>query len=251
MKKFNYYLIVSVIPLVITACAMSEKSDVGGNSGDVSGKGGSLARFTISGSYLYTVDQSSLHTISLADAEHPQKVGSKELGIYSETIYPYQNTLLLGTETGMFVYDLSNPASPQQVTYFQHIRSCDPVVAQDNYAYVTLNTGNQRCFNGANELQILDISNLNSPRLVKTISLSKPLGLDIDNDTLYLCDQGIRVFNVASKQNPVQINYFSDIDAQDVIHQPGRIIVIGTDGLHQYKQTATGLQKISTIPIQL
>lgn len=151
----------------------------------------------------------------------------------------------------MFVFDLSNPASPQQLTYFQHIRSCDPVVAQDNYAYVTLNTGNQRCFNGINELQILDIKDLNSPQLVKSISLTTPLGLDIDNDTLYVCDQGLKVFNVASKLNPVQVSYFSDIDAQDVIHQPGRVIVIGTDGLHQYKQTAGGLQKISTIPIQL
>ena len=239
----------SVIPLVMTSCAMSEKDNYIG--GDVSGQGGSLARFTISGNYLYTVDQSSLHTISLADVEHPQKVADKSLGIYTETIYPYRNSLLLGTETGMFVYDLSNPASPEQLTYFQHIRSCDPVVAQDDYAYVTLNTGNQRCFNGTNELQILDIKNLNSPQLVKTISLSTPLGLDIENDTLYLCDQGLKVFNVADKKNPVQINYFSDIKAQDVIHQPGRVIVIGTDGLYQYRQTASGLQKISTIPIQL
>ena len=94
----------------------------------------------------------------------------------------------------MFVFDLSNPASPQQLTYFQHIRSCDPVVAQDNFAYVTLNTANQRCFNGTNELQILDIKNLNSPQLVKTISLTTPLGLDIDNDTLYVCDQGLKVY---------------------------------------------------------
>jgi len=248
MKKIKIYFMLTVIPLLMAACSMSEKDNAGG--GDVSGKGGSLARFTISGDYLYTVDQSSLHTISLADAEHPQKVANNSLGIYAETIYPYQNSLLLGTETGMFVYDLSNHANPQQVTYFQHIRSCDPVVAEDDYAYVTLNTGNQRCFNGTNELQIIDIKNLNSPQLVKTINLSTPLGLDIANDTLYVCDQGLKVLNVADKQNPVQINYFSNINAQDVIHQPGRVIVIGTDGLHQYKQTAAGLQKISTIPIQ-
>ncbi len=238
-----------VIPLVMTGCAMSEKEDM--SSGDVSGQGGSLARFTISGDYLYTVDQSSLHTISLADLEHPRKVADKSLGIYTETIFPYENSLLLGTETGMLVYDLSNPASPKEVTFFQHIRSCDPVVAQNNFAYVTLNTSNQRCFNGANELQIIDISNLNSPKLVKTLNLAIPLGLDIDNDTLYVCDQGLKVYNVADKLNPVQINYFSDIQAQDVIHQTGRLIVIGTDGLHQYKQTAGGLQKISTISIQL
>jgi hypothetical protein len=249
MKKYKLYLVFVAIPLVMSACSMSEKDNSG--SGDFSGKGGSLARFTISGNYLYTVDQSALHTISLTDVEHPKKVGVQSLGIYAETIYPYQNSLLLGTETGMFVYDLSNPENPQQVTYFQHIRSCDPVVAQDNYAYVTLNTGNQRCFNGTNELDILDIKNLNAPQLVKTIGLTTPLGLDIENDTLYVCDQGLKVYNVANKLNPVQINYFSNINAQDVIHQPGRVIVIGTDGLHQYKQTAGGLVKISTIPIQL
>lgn len=249
MKKYKLYLVFVAIPLVMSACSMSEKDNSG--SGDFSGKGGSLARFTISGNYLYTVDQSALHTISLTDVEHPKKVGVQSLGIYAETIYPYQNSLLLGTETGMFVYDLSNPEYPQQVTYFQHIRSCDPVVAQDNYAYVTLNTGNQRCFNGTNELDILDIKNLNAPQLVKTIGLTTPLGLDIENDTLYVCDQGLKVYNVANKLNPVQINYFSNINAQDVIHQPGRVIVIGTDGLHQYKQTAGGLVKISTIPIQL
>jgi hypothetical protein len=250
MKKIRIYLIFSAITVFITACAMSEKDNYSGI--DISsGKGGSLARFTIAGNYLYTVDQSSLHTISLADAEHPRKVADKALGIYTETIYPYQNTLLLGTETGMFVFGLDDPANPQQITFFQHIRSCDPVVAQNDYAYVTLNTGNQRCFNGTNELQILNIKNLNSPQLVKAISLTKPLGLEIENDTLYVCDQGLRVFNVADKQNPVQINYFSDIKAQDVIHLTGRLIVIGTDGLHQYRQSAGGLVKISTIPIQL
>lgn len=247
MKNLRTIIALSVIPLMLSACAMSEKNDVGG---DVSGKGGSLARFTIAGNYLYTVDQSALHTISLADIEHPKKVADKSLGIYTETIYPYQNSLLLGTETGMFVFDISDPASPKQTTYFQHIRSCDPVVAQNGFAYVTLNSGNQRCFNGLNELQIVDISNLNSPKLVKTMSLTTPLGLDINNDTLFICDQGLRVINVSNKQNLVELNHFTDIAAQDVIYQNGKLIVIGTDGLTQYQYKSGVLQKISSIPVQ-
>lgn len=247
MKTTRIFFMLSAISILLTSCAMSEKNDVGG---DVSGKGGSLARFTISGDYLYTIDQSSLHTISIANAEHPLKVGDKQLGIYTETIYPYQNSLLLGTETGMFVFNLSNPASPLQTSYFQHIRSCDPVVAQNGYAYITLFTANQRCSNGANELQIVDINNLNSPKLVKTMSMASPHGLDINNDTLYVCDQGIRIYNVADKQNPVEISHLWEIIAMDVIYQKGRLIVIGPDGLHQYVQTANGMQKISTIPIQ-
>ena len=248
MKSIKTYLLLLVITNIMASCSMSEKSDF---SGELSGKGGSLARFTISGNYLYTVDQSSLHTISLADAEHPQKMADKSLGIYTETIYPYKNSLLLGTETGMFVFDLGNPANPQQIAYFQHIRSCDPVVAQNGYAYITLNTSNQRCFNGSNELQIVDISNLNSPQPVKTLSLSNPTGLDINNDTLYVCNKGLKIFNVADKYNPIEINYITGIEAQDVIVQQGRIIVIASNGLYQYKLTDSGLQKISAIPIEL
>ena len=247
MKKIKLFFLLPGVAFLMASCAMSEKNDVGG---DVSGKGGSLARFTISGEYLYTVDQSSLYAFSISDAEHPHGVNNKDLGIYTETIYPYGNSLLLGTETGMFVFDLSNPANPQQLTFFQHIRSCDPVVAQNGFAYITLNMANQRCNNGANELQIVDIKNLNSPQLIKTLSLTTPLGLDINNDTLYVCDNGLRIFNVADKLQPIEISYFSDIQAQDVIYQQGRLIVIGKDGLHQYEQTENGYQKISTIPIQ-
>lgn len=246
MKKIIYFLSLYLVVSLITSCAMSEKNDIGG---DVSGKGGSMARFTIAGDYLYTVDQSFLHSVSLADAEHPQEVSKKSLGIYTETIYPYQNSLLLGTETGMFVFSLSNPSNPEQITYFQHIRSCDPVVAQNGFAYLTLSSLSQRCFNGVNELQIIDINNLYSPQLVKTINLTKPQGLDVNNDTLYVCDQGLRVFDVTNKQQVVELQYFNDIDASDVIYQNGRLIVTGSDGLHQYRQTAGGIQKISTIPI--
>ena len=249
MRIKKKYFLLLIIPFLVASCAMSEKSNDAG--GELSGKGGSLARFTISGDYLYTVDQTSLHTISLADVEHPKKVADKSLGIYTETIYPYQNSLLLGTETGMFVFDLGNPASPQQITYFQHIRSCDPVVAQNGFAYITLNTANQRCFTGTNELQIVDISNLNSPQPVKTINLTSPKGLDINNDTLYVCNAGLKIFNVADKQNPVEISYITGLEAHDVIYQQGRIIVIASDGLYQYKRTAGGFQKISLIPIEL
>jgi len=247
MKKFRIYVLPAVITITLAACSYSDKGD---NGGDYTGKGGSTARFTIKGDYLYTVDQSSLHTISLADIEHPQKVSDKALGFYTETIYPYGNSLLLGTETGMFVLALDDPANPAQTTYFQHIRSCDPVVAQNGYAYITLNTANQRCYNGMNELQILNINNLNTPVLVKSISMAAPLGLDINNDTLYVCDQGIRVFSVSDKNYPDELTYYSGIQAQDVIYQQGRLIVTATEGLFQLQQNSEGLKIISIIPIQ-
>jgi len=248
MRKIHSRLVYILLIVMVSSCSMSEKGE---SVGGLSGKGGSLARFTIKGDYLYTVDQSSLHTFSLTDSEHPKQVSVIPLGIYTETIYPYQNSLLLGTETGMFVFNLNSPSNPQQTTYFQHIRSCDPVVAQNGFAYITLNSGNLRCNAGMNELQIVDISNLSAPKLIKTLNMVKPLGLDISNDTLFVCDNGLKVLNVANKQQPVELYYVSDVKAQDVICQGSRIIITGPDGLYQYDCKADGLKKISVIPIQL
>jgi hypothetical protein len=248
MKHFRIYILLAIIPFLIAACSYSDKSDGGG---DISGQGGSTARFTIKGDYLYTVDQSSLHTLSLADIEHPQKVSDKPLGFYTETIYPYENSLLLGTQTGMFVFSLNDPANPSQTTFFQHIRSCDPVVAQNGFAYITLNNSNQRCNTGMNELQILDINNLSTPVLVKTINMAAPRGLDINNDTLVVCDQGLRVFDVSNKSFPYELTYYPGIQAQDVIYQQGRLIVTSVEGIFQFRQTPVGLQILSIIPIQL
>ena len=248
MKHFRIYILLAIVPFAMAACSYSDKSDTGGN---ISGQGGSTARFTIKGDYLYTVDQSSLHTISIADIEHPQKVSDKALGFYTETIFPYENSLLLGTQTGMFVFSLNDPANPSQTTFFQHIRSCDPVVAQNGFAYITLNNSNQRCSTGMNELQILDINNLNTPVLVKTINMAGPKGLDINNDTLVVCDQGLRVFDVSNKSFPNELTYYPGIQAQDVIYQQGRLIVTATEGIIQFWQTPAGLQILSIIPIQL
>ena len=57
MKNIFRYMLPLALPFMMASCSYSEKSDVGNV---VSGKGGSLARFTITGEYLYTVDQSSL-----------------------------------------------------------------------------------------------------------------------------------------------------------------------------------------------
>ena len=245
MKKLIYLFLSLSIAFIAGSCSMSEKSDTDGT--EVNGQGGSLARFTVKGDYLYTVDVSTLHTFKLTDAQNPREVDAKQLGFYTETIFPYNNSLLLGTDNGMFVFGLDNPAAPVQKSFFQHIVSCDPVVAQNDFAYITLNSSNTRCWRNANQLQIVNISNLNSPELVTTYTMSNPLGLDIDNDTLYVCENGLTVYNVQNKMNMQEIKRFSDIDAKDVICLDNSIIVIGSDGLHQYKFSGNELIKLSSI----
>lgn len=239
-------LFLSLLLLIMTgACSMSEKSDNDGT--DVDGQGGSLARFTVKGDYLYTVDISRLHTFSISNPEKPREVDSKSLEFYTETIFPYNNALLLGTDNGMYVFGLDNPASPVQKSFFQHIVSCDPVAAQNNYAYITLNSANTRCWRNANQLQIVDISNLSNPFLVKEYSMTSPQGLDIESDTLYVCENGLTVYDVQDKMNIREIKHFSDIAAKDIICLENSVIVIGSDGLHQYAFSGNDFIKLSSI----
>lgn len=253
MKKrnINSFVILAVLIVTLGSCSLS-KDDTGNEA--VTGQAGSLARFSIVNDHLYTVDPAKLHTISILDREHPQKVSAKDLGFYTETIFPYKDVLLLGTDNGMFVFSLSNPAQPTQLSFFQHIRSCDPVVAENDYAYLTLNTANVRCFNGQNQLQIINISNLTSPFLVKTMDLPSPKGLDIKNDTLLVCDNGLKAYNVSDKNSPVLL--FHELPANssdtynDVIWSNNSILVIGSNGLHQYKLGNNGFQKLSSILVK-
>lgn len=247
MKALHYLSALVCIVLMGTGCSMSEKGDTGGEN--TSGQGGSLARFTIKGDYLYTVDVSSLHTFSLADREHPVKKHDLSLGFYTETIFPYEDALLLGTTEGMYVISTTDPAVPKQKAFFTHIASCDPVVAQDGYAYLTLNTSNQRCWRGSNQLQIIDIRNLSNPSWVMTYQMLNPLGLDINNDSLYVCENGLEVWDVSDKTKMKLLQSFSDIDAKDVIYNNGNLVVIGTGGLHQYRITGSTIEKLSTVPV--
>jgi hypothetical protein len=97
----------------------------------------------------------------------------------------------------------------------------------------------------------LDINNLSTPVLVKTINMAGPKGLDINNDTLVVCDQGLRLFDVSNKSFPNELTYYPGIQAQDVIYHEGRLIVTATEGIFQFRQTQEGLQILSIIPIQL
>jgi len=67
-------------------------SSTGSNSMSV-GVGGSMARFTISGNYLYTVDQYNLKTFDIDDLSQPLLVSNQGIGWGVETVFLYENKL--------------------------------------------------------------------------------------------------------------------------------------------------------------
>lgn len=219
------------------------------------GVGGSMARFAISGQTLYTVDNQSMHVYDITTQSNPTKAGQVTVGWGwgIETIFPYGDKLFIGSNTGMYIYDNSNPHSPTYLSEFQHADACDPVFVEGDYAYVTLRSGTP-CQGFANQMEIVDISNIMNPFLVSTTQLENPHGLSVENDIVYLCDgdYGIKVLDASDKNNVSELYADDSKPAYDAITVPSSntLLMIGKDGFYQYSTTnPSALQLLSHIPV--
>jgi len=234
--------------------SFSSKTAVSPGTGSGPGVGGSLARFTINGDHLYMLDGGDLQVADITVERKPVAKNRSQLAWDIETIFPYKKNLFVGSASGMHILDVSNPESPVKVSTYQHVRSCDPVVVDENYAYVTLRSGTS-CQGFTNQLEVIDISNLSAPQLLKTYPMTNPHGLGIDNATLFICDgnDGLKAFN-ASDINTIDKNllaHYKDINATDVIPYKDNLIMIGEDGIFQYDYSnPKEIKLLSTLAVQ-
>ncbi len=202
------------------------------------GIGGSMARFTIVDSYLYMLNAFGVETASLENPVKPVIINNLQVGWGLETIFPYEDKLFIGSTTGMHILGISNPAAPEHISTYQHLFACDPVVVEGNYAYVTLRTGTACRMANLNVLEVIDISNVQNPKLVKAYPMHNPHGLGIDDGILFLCDgdAGLKIFDAT---DPLKIDQhvlakYPSINAYDVIPFGNVLMMIGAGGLYQY-----------------
>lgn len=205
--------------------------------GNSTGIGGSMARFTISADHLYLLDAGSMYAVDIGIEQQPEKKSGQHVAWDIETIFPYEDKLLIGARSGMHIYGLSAPENPEWISTYAHIRSCDPVVADGDYAYVTLRSGTE-CEGFSNQLEVLDISTISSPSLLKVYPMHNPHGLGVDGDALFICDgnEGLKIYNAEDKKDIDNnlIRHYKNIHAFDVIPFNGVLMLIGEDGIFQY-----------------
>jgi hypothetical protein len=217
--------------------AFSSKAAIAPGTGSGPGVGGSLARFTLSDDHLYMLDGGDLQTVSVESEEQPVAVGREYIAWDIETIFPHKQNLFIGSSSGMHILDISDPASPSKISTYEHIRSCDPVVVDDQYAYVTLRSGTF-CQGFSNQLEVIDISDLTAPILLQTYPMTNPHGLGVDGNTLFICDgsDGLKAFDISDINTISQHMLFQDktINAVDVIPLNSVLMMIGADGIFQY-----------------
>ncbi|MGB0274767.1 MAG: LVIVD repeat-containing protein [Flavobacteriaceae bacterium] len=246
MKKLH---ILTLLIIIIFSC--SKDNDTSTSSQSTDGQGGSLATFTLKGNYLYVVDEYDLNVFSVSKMDEPVLANKVSVGFDIETLFGYKEYLYIGSRNGMFIYSLANPEFPEKLARVEHFTACDPVVANDTHAYVTLHS-NTVCGNNINILEIYDLSKITEPVLISSRNLISPKGLGLYGNYLIVCDDEIKIFDIS---NPKESKLINAIDKQafDVIIRENTLIAIGENGLYQYSLQTTNegvdFSELSTIEI--
>lgn len=230
--------------VLMTADASSAESQA------AAGVGGSMARFAISGDYLYAVDKNNLLTFDISP-EEPVRESGKNVGWAIETIFPYENSLFIGSESAMYIFDTTEPAEPALLSVYNHLTACDPVVVEGDVAYVTLRDGN-RCARGVNRLEVIDVSDLFRPKKVAEYPMINPHGLGIDDGSLFISEgeSGLKILDAGDPLNIVELRHIKDIKTFDVIPFDNVLMVTGDSGILQYDYSdINDIRHLSTIPV--
>ena len=207
----------------------------GGGGTGAPGIAGSMARFSIVNNYMYCVNHWQLRSFNIINTLNPTPSATTSVGWEIETIYPFRNKLFIGSQSGMFIYDITNPATPVREGAFTHARACDPVITDGDYAYVTLHDGTP-CEGFNNQLDVINVANVSSPALVKTYAMTHPHGLSKDGNLLFVCDgrDGLKLYDASSPANIVLKKHLKEIETYDAIAWNNNLLVVAKDGLYQY-----------------
>lgn len=260
MKNINYlFTLCCFMLLFCISCAEGDAAFSPDNSD--TGTGGSYARFIVNNNRLYVIDLESIKTFSLDDPVVPFQINHKEIGSNIESLFRLDNRLFIGSGSGLYIYEIDADGIPQpkgQADYDLPFEPCDPVVATNEYAYVTLNTLNSTNSCGrvtleeVNVLKIFNIQEIERPQLIAEYPMYNPKGVGIDNNTLFLCDdrEGLKIYDVENPQDIRLIKQFDSYTAFDVIPLDGLLLVVATDNIYQYDYTnLDNIQLVSQIPI--
>lgn len=234
--------------MLIDATADFESS-IASNSG---GFGGSYAKFQLNENALYTIDSYQLNVfdISAPSETHYDKSVSMWMWINGgefETLFKQKDFLFVGATSGMYIVNAEDEFNPYFVSGFSHATACDPVVVNNNTAYITVRGGNT-CGAIEDQVNVIDIADVNNPTLSSTFLLDQPYGLGYRNNVLYVCcgSNGLKVFNAASSELALENTY--NVNVTDVIPLSTHLIAVGDNKIIQYNYGANHtLTPISTI----
>ena len=233
MLSYKHFIAAGTLIVVAGLACTKESNDA--TQSDDTGTGGSLARFTIAHNHLYLADYNSLKVYDLTDPATPVQKNAINVGFGVETIYPYGDKLFIGSRDGMYIYSITDPGKPVKLGEARHVRSCDPVVANDTVAYVTLR-GNSACGSAQDGLYVYDIKNITNPLQKSLLPLSQAGGLGLRDSVVFISrgNAGLSVVNIKNPESPTLMYTVNDAEYMDVIPYNDVLLCYVSNGLLVY-----------------
>lgn len=244
-------ILICTFLILLIACKDGESADMFIGDGGGTGTGGSTARFTISGDHLYVVNSNELKLVDISDPRNPEYRNTVDLGRGIETIFSYKENLFIGGQSGMQIYDISDEGNPVYLSEFVHQTACDPVIANDKYAYITIREG-QTCnnrFEDLNRLITVDISDFRNPFEVDVAEMINPRGLTFFRGDLFVAEgeHGLKKFDISDPAHPVLVTFYTEIAANDMIGLETTMLITRDEGITQYGYQQDSLHYLSLL----
>ena len=262
-KRFFLVLCVATVLASFNSCSSDAADSLGAPDGST-GTGGSFARFMIVGDFMYLVDNEKIKTLDISNPADPTLINEQVVAEGVESIFRLGTRLFVGSTSGLYLYTFGADGLPKREGEFDYgdlgfpIYPCDPVVANDSIAYVTLNTTievencNRNTTAQVKVLNIFDISDIQNPQLLQQYDMLNPQGLGLDGQLLFVCDNefGLKVYDISNPLDIQLVKGLTGFTAHDVIPLSGLLLVVGPDNVYQIDYTdLNNIHVISTIPI--
>ncbi|MET0758800.1 MAG: hypothetical protein ABWZ56_00155 [Flavobacterium sp.] len=223
------------------------------SNGNTVGTGGSYARFQINNNALYAIDSFQLNVFNISNPvttffDKAVYMNDWFGGGQFETLFKQKEYLFVGATNGMHIVNAFDEFNPYFVSGFSHATACDPVVVFGNTAYITVR-GGSTCGAIADQVNVIDITDISNPALISTYLLNQPYGLGINNNILYVCcgSEGLKVFDASNSSDLTLQNSYAD-NVTDVIPLESHLIAVGANTIIQYSYGANfSLQQISVV----
>lgn len=241
LTKRMHIVFGSVLALSLTllaSCAGDSTSSSASGSGPTGNTGiaGSTARMVIVDNYLYAIAENKIQLFDISTPSSPNVWSRVIVDWDIQTLFPYEDYLLVGAADGIHILDNSDPAGPFLIGDLRHARTIDPVVANSGYAYVTLKNDPNAFDDVDDQMNVVSLADITNPQLIRVIPMQEPEGLSTIDKRLFVCDgrAGLKQFSLEDPENPVNVDSLPDVNCNDVIAFNGILYAITDTSLQQY-----------------
>lgn len=256
--------------LLITVGLFNTGAMLGGCCGSASSasgpsttsQSGSTAAMLPYGNVLYALNNNSrLITFDISDPTTPKET-KNIVTSGSETLFISEGYLYVGGVSGVDIYDISTPQTPQNVAFYSHQLGCDPIIVNDDIGYITIrNRGG--CWRNAatgispNRLEITNFEDPENPVSLAHFDLTAPFGLTFIEDRLAICENyaGLTMLDInfsngkSNAPNIQKVGQFPNIQCFDLIADGTNLIATASDGIYQFQSENNHLTLRSKIPV--